>query len=364
MGVEMKKGYIFSWFNSGRNYGQTLQAYALQMVLTEMGYDVEHVCFGTNRYPQKSVLRAARDSIKMTKGQRIVQSKFDDFIRKNMKITHRLNSDKQVQKFILRNKPDFLICGSDQVWNPYNIHPFYFLADIGDESVRRVAYAVSTCDEKRKDKFLEYPKIKWWIRQINYLYVRENSGKRIIHDLYGVSSEVVLDPTLLLSGDEWIKKLTLKTQSEKYILCYAFNLTVEQKKIISQRANELNCRIRYGIPVKENDTDEELWSPIDFLEAILNAEEVFTDSFHGTAFSLLFHKNVTIFDNGEDENSDPYYNIDRMNTLLELLGLNHRLWTKTNANLIYREDIDFSMVDSILNKRRKECLLKLRRSVE
>ena len=169
----MKKGYIFSWFNSGRNYGQTLQAYALQRVITEMGYDVEHVCFGSNRYPSTSVFRKLKDLMKLTKSQRIVQAKFDKFICENMKITNQLNSDKQVQNYISQNRPDFLVCGSDQVWNPYNIHPFYFLANVGDKSVRRVAYAVSTCDEKRKEKFLDYPEIKEWISQINYLYVRE-----------------------------------------------------------------------------------------------------------------------------------------------------------------------------------------------
>lgn len=360
----MKKGYIFSWFNSGRNYGQTLQAYALQKVLIEMGYNVAHVCFGSNRYPSISIFRKLKDLMKLTKNQRIVQSKFDEFICDNMKITNRLNSDKQVQNFISQKKPDFLICGSDQVWNPYNIHPFYFLANVGDNSVRRVAYAVSTCDEKRKERFRDYHEIKDWINQINYLYVRENSGKRILSDLFGVSSEVVLDPTLLLSGEEWVDKLKLQKHSDDYILYYGFNLTAEQKRIISTRAKELNCKIKYGIEINEVDVEKKQWSPIDFLEAILNAKEVFTDSFHGTVFSILFHKNFTVFDNGEDKKSDPYYNIDRMNTLLNLIGLNHRLMTKTNAKIIYKEDIDFVIVDKILNKRRKECLFMLRRSIE
>lgn len=360
----MKKGYIFSWFNSGRNYGQTLQAYALQRVITEMGYDVEHVCFGSNRYPSTSVFRKLKDLMKLTKSQRIIQAKFDKFICENMKITNQLNSDKQVQNYISQNRPDFLVCGSDQVWNPYNIHPFYFLANVGDKSVRRVAYAVSTCDEKRKEKFLDYPEIKEWISQINYLYVRENSGKRIFSELFSVSSEVVLDPTLLLSGEAWINKLKLQRHSDNYILCYAFNLTAEQKRIISTRAKELNCKIKYGLAIDEENLEKEQWSPLDFLEAILNAKEVFTDSFHGTAFSVLFHKNFIVFDNGEDEKSDPYYNIDRMNTLLKLIGLEHRLMNKINANVILKEDIDFSMVDKILNKRRKECLFMLRRSIE
>lgn len=358
----MKKGYIFSWFNSGRNYGQTLQAYALQQVLIDMGYDVEHVCFDSNRYPSTSVIRKLKDIKKLTKRQRITQVKFDRFIRENMKITKRLRNDVQVRNFIFQRQPDFLICGSDQIWNPYNIHPYYFLAKIGDKSTRRIAYAVSTCDERRKSKFLDYPEIKEWIAQIDFLYVRENSGKRIFSELFDVDSDVVLDPTLLLSAEEWIEKLKLNRYADEYVLCYAFNLTTEQKKIISLRAKELNCKIKYGNILNEDSSKNEEWSPIDFLEAILNAKEVFTDSFHGTAFSILFHKNFTVFDNGKNEDSDPYYNIDRMNTLLKLIGLEGRLMR--NANTIYNENIDFTTIDNILCKQRKECISILRRSIE
>ena len=74
------------------------------------------------------------------------------------------------------------------------------MAGIGDESTNRIAYAVSTYDERRKDKFLEYPEIEEWIKNINYVFVRENSGKKILLEQYGVDSKVVLDPTLLMSG--------------------------------------------------------------------------------------------------------------------------------------------------------------------
>ncbi len=360
----MKEGYIFSWFNAGRNYGQTLQAYALQRVLRDMGYNVEHVCFGPNRYPSTFLIRKLKDIINLSKTQRIIQNKFDKFIRLNMKITKRLNSDDQVRRFISKKNVDFLICGSDQVWNPYNVHPFYFLSEVGEDSTKRIAYAVSTCDEKRKNKLLEYPAIKDWIRKIDFLYVRENSCKRILQDFFKINSDVVLDPTLLLSGEEWIDKLHLNKKTNNYILCYAFNLTSEQKNIILLRAGKLNCKIKYGniLDEKENGVQKEKWSPTDFLEAILNAEEVFTDSFHGTVFSILFHKNFYVFDNGENENSDPYYNIDRMNTLLQLIGLENRLLYKNDISTV--ENINYEVVDRILKDNRRECRSKLRRSLE
>lgn len=357
----MKKGYIFSWYNSGRNYGQTLQAYALQKVVADMGYKVEHVCFGSNRDISQSFIRKLKDFKKLTSEQRQIQKKFDSFIFNNMKTTKYLKTDVDVQGFISENKPDFLICGSDQVWNPYNAHPFYYLAELGNEGTNRIAYAVSTCDKRRMDKFLEYPQIEEWIKQINAIYVRENSGKEIFSKLYNVNSEVVLDPTLLMSGKQWIDSLKLNKNPGNYILCYAFNLTKKQKCMISERAEQLGCTIKYGNILENEIVKKESWSPVDFLEAILNAKEVFTDSFHGTAFSILFHKNFTVFDNGSDINSDPYYNIDRMKTLLGQIDLTDRLMLGDNCCDL--NDINYSRIDAILDKRRNECLSLLRRSI-
>ena len=357
----MKKGYIFSWYNYGRNYGQTLQAYALQKVLNNEGYKVAHICFGINRTVTQPFIIKLLDYLKLTNIERVVQDKFDLFISENMKVTKKLWTNKQVKKFIKKKNPDFLICGSDQIWNPYNVHPFYYLAQIGDEKTNRIAYAVSTCDKRRKEKFLEFPQIEKWIKKINYLYVRENTGKEIYSELFGIESEVVLDPTLLLSGEEWISNLKLKTNNQNYILCYAFNLTNDQEKMLKNIAQENECEIKYGNILEKEQIYKEQWSPTDFLEAILNAKKIFTDSFHGTAFSILFHKDFIVFDNGSDLQSDPYYNIDRMNTLLTLLELEERV---INNNEEYsNKTIDYQRVDQILNKRRNECISLLQRSI-
>lgn len=358
----MKKGYIFSWYNSGRNYGQTLQAYALQKIVNDMGHSVAHVCFDTNRSISNSIIRKIKDYKNLNMQQRETQKKFDLFIQNNMKTTECLKNDVDVKKFIKKQQPDFLICGSDQVWNPFNVHPFYYLAEIGESNTKRIAYAVSTCDKRRKEKFLEFPQIKDWIRQIDALFVRESSGKEILEELYGVDSKVVLDPTLLMSGKKWIELLNLKEKKNDYILCYAFNLTKEQKEVINKRAEQFGCPVKYGNVLVGKDVKKESWSPIDFLEAILNAKEVYTDSFHGTVFSILFHKNFIVFDNGNDINSDPYYNIDRMKTLLSLVNLNDRL--VMNNSCVNFKEIDYSKVDRVLEERRNECISLLKRSME
>ena len=87
----MKKGYIFSWYNYGRNYGQTLQAYALQKVLNNEGYKVAHICFGINRTVTQPFIIKLLDYLKLTNIERVVQAKFDLFISENMKVTKKLS---------------------------------------------------------------------------------------------------------------------------------------------------------------------------------------------------------------------------------------------------------------------------------
>lgn len=358
----MIKGYIISWFNSGRNYGQTLQAYALQKKLKNMGYDVSHVCFGTNVYPGFSAKKVIVQRIRLTKEQRNTQRKFDKFITEHMKVTNYLDSHEAICRFMDKKNPDFLICGSDQVWNPFNADPIYYLYKIGSERTKKIAYAVSTCDEKRMGKFLEYPVISKWIKGLDTIFVRENSGKRIFEQLYGVSTQVVLDPTLLLSGKEWIDNLGLSHKKERYILCYAFEITETQQKIIQDKAKKTNCKVHYGNILIKKDAKQTFasWSPEDFLEQILNAQEVYTDSFHGMVFSILFHKNFVVFDNGESLKSDPYYNIDRMKTLLEVVDLSDRIWNGNNVS----SEIDYRKVDVILKEKREICISLLRKCIE
>ena len=359
----MKKGYIVSWFNCGQNYGQTLQAYALQKTIYNMGYDVAHICFGLNFDPRLSIRKSVYEILKMNHFERIVQSKFDRFIKKNMRTTSYFMTYYDIKQFLQYSKPDFLLCGSDQIWNPYNVDPIYYLYGLGDEKTKKIAYAVSLCDEKRKEKYYETPDIAKWIQGINKIFTRENSGKTILEDMFNIHSEVVLDPTILLYPEQWIEYLRLKKMREKYILCYAFNLNETQKEIIEDAAQKNDCAIKYGnILMKDiKGIKKEPWSPVDFLENIYNAEMVFTDSFHGMVFSILFHKEFLVFDNGNDEEGDPYYNIDRMVTILQELELSNRIYSNTMTCL--GKPIDYSFVNSILDKRRKECTDLLRESI-
>lgn len=353
----MKKGYIVTWFNCGRNYGQTLQAYALQKKLRQMNFDAVILNYGAGFYSRSRILHYLKRRCAITGERWQIQKKFDAFVKKEMEISKPLHSYQDVQCFLKKEKPDFLVCGSDQIWNPYSADPVFFLHGLGTEETRKIAYAVSICDKVRADKFDEHPEVNQWLQGIKEIYVRENTGAEILRERFGKESTVVLDPTLLFSGEEWVQMLGLRRSgSESYILCYAFNLTESQNRFLRARAAKNNAKVVYGnilMDGKEHSKDTQ-WSPVDFLNAIYNAEEIVTDSFHGMVFSILFHKEFWVFDNGQDADSDPYYNIDRMNTLLAKIGLRDRLCGEepTGASSV----IDYVRVDSALKKAREDCI--------
>lgn len=360
----MKKGYIITWFNSGRNYGQTLQAYALQKKLRQLNFDAVILNYGTGFCSRSRILHYLKRRRAITGERWQIQKKFDAFVKKEMAISKPLCRYQDAQCFLEKEKPDFLVCGSDQIWNPYSTDPVFFLHGLGAEETRKVAYAVSICDKARADKFDEHPEVNQWLQELDKIYVRENTGAEILRDRFGRESTVVLDPTLLFSGEEWVQMLGLRRSgSESYILCYAFNLTESQKRFLQTRAARKNAKVVYGnvlMDGKEHSKDTQ-WSPVDFLNAIYNAEEIVTDSFHGMVFSILFHKEFWVFDNGQDADSDPYYNIDRMNTLLEKIDLQDRLSGEKPTG--FNSAIDYVRVDSALKKAREDSIRLLCRSL-
>ena len=360
----MKKAIIVTWFNSGRNYGQTLQAYALQTKLKELNVDAQLLYFGAEVYNSIPLLNDIYHIFKLDKSKWLTQFKFNRFVNKYLNVSKPLRRTKYILNYLEKYNPELLICGSDQIWNPHNISPIFYLSGIGCENSKRISYGASICNPIYKNKFGEQPCVKEWLNKFSAISVRENSGKEIIKDLFGFESEVVLDPTLLFTGEEWLKLLNLNNNNNnktKYLLCYLFNISEKQKKFIEQRAKALKLKVEYGNVLINNNLKTEAWSPIDFLNKIRNAEEIITDSFHGTVFSILFHKNFFVFDNGKEKGSDPYYNIDRMTTLLNKIDLSNRI---LDDSLLCKETIiDYNKIDSILDQERKKSIAFLHKNI-
>lgn len=374
----MKKIAIVTWFNSGKNYGQTLQAYALYQKLTELGYETEILSYRTGIFSRYRLLSAVR-KYRYLKND-ILQQRFDQFIKKNIKTSRMLRNKREVERYISFKGFDAVICGSDQIWNPYNFDEIFFLGI--SNKVNKIAYAPSIADIRHADKFREYPEIKKLLQGLVSVSAREKTGAEMIEHISGIRPVTVLDPALLFYGNEWESMISLKKPPKgRYAFCYMFGMTEKQMEFIIKDCRKLGCRKLYISDILSENTEDKMRmlqmlskevsvkmlyniSIETFLGTIHNADFIYTDSFHGMAFSILFHRQFYVFDNGKKETDDKYYNIDRMYTLLEKTGLESRLADAGKAGPASKSRIDYGAVDRKLKQERTKSIQFLKDAIE
>ena len=187
-------------FNDGTNYGATYQMYALQQVLKRYDEKAEVV----NYQHEKKKNRVNIKKIAFLPIKLIKEYKFKKFRRKYIKFS----KEKYDTNLIKKNPPkyDIYVTGSDQVWNPRtmseDIRDVYFL-NIGDEKTKRISYAPSIGVQTLEKKDEDY--INKRLKRLDYISIREETGKELIKNLTNKNVEVTLDPTLLLKKEDWMK---------------------------------------------------------------------------------------------------------------------------------------------------------------
>ncbi|MFD1902100.1 polysaccharide pyruvyl transferase family protein [Enterococcus termitis] len=293
----MKKVGILT-MNGNHNYGNRLQNYALQEVLNKRGYQTETIVIPrlkhvNERKLYKRVFRIVKNPIRyinrQTKNTQSVKTlkekKITPFTDKYLNTkTIKLSQKKQ-----LNSNYDFFIVGSDQVWNPnfYGKDSTNFL-DFADQR-KRVAYAASFGVSSIEEEFKDFYKRN--LSKIDKISVRENSGQNIIKDLLGQNVPVVLDPTMLLSKEEWLDLASSEVSQtefeDAYILVYTLRgVSKEIDEKIKEYAQNNNLKI---VCIMGDIYQENALIPtvLEFIDLINKARFVFTDSFHGTVFSIL-----------------------------------------------------------------------------
>ena len=186
---------------------------------------------------------------------------------------------------------------------------------------------------------------------MRHISVREHSGGQIVKELINRRVSCHIDPTLLLSGGQWDKIANqYRVANNKYIFCYFLGKPTEailNKLREYKKKNNIDVLSIWN----GNDASHNNVGPGEFLALIKRAEFVLTDSFHGTAFSVIYHKSFYTFSrNGVRESMDT-----RVVSLLELLGLADRFEPK-NWNLYDNLIIDFHNADCILENERKKAI--------
>lgn len=361
----MKVGIVT--ITEGENYGNRLQNYATQVTLKKLGCEVETV-FNNYGYNKSNFVK---------KGLKELLVLMCDVLHING--NDKINSYKRIKKFgkfndrlinmskfelgkgyapkELKENYDFFVTGSDQVWNP----EFLFNSDVEfltfAKPGQRIAYSASFGISKLPDSCKE--NYKKWINDMDYLSVREEAGAHIIKELTGRDAEVLVDPTVMLSKDEWlsIAKKPKCYKGKKYILTYFLGKMSEEVNI---KLNKLARENNYEIINLLDKMDREVYSvdPSEFIWLINNAQLICTDSFHGVVFSLIMKTPFIIFNRiskGGAMNS-------RIDTLLKLFNKEERYAMDIDNKKIF--NMDFSNVDSIMEGERKRAYRYLKNAMK
>lgn len=326
----MKRVGIITFLHN-ENYGSTLQAWALQTVLKENGWDAVHLDYRPDTKEKIMNLIKSGNSPALLldgfrkrrvkagqEGARHKAAAFDRFYRENMKLTPVCRDGRALSQ--AAHEMDGLICGSDQIWSPVWFNPAYFLNFAGEKP--RVAYAcslgVSRIDSGRKTRM-----ISGLLKPFHAVSVREEEGAGLIRPLMHGNVDVMPDPVLLPDRERWMSLCEAYPAEKPYIACYFIGDRPDywEKVQALKQAAGLDVVV---IPVTDNAfhqgyTLAESLSPAQWLGVLNGAAHVITDSFHGTVFSLLLERPFTVVRRYRD--NDPQSKNSRIDNLLRQVGL-------------------------------------------
>lgn len=368
-------GLCICYYN--RNYGSMLQAYATVAEIEKRNIQYQIIGYRKKITPIFLVRNATRvfnkvwRNEKKLKIQKNINSIIHDDYKKGSCARNKVFDDFKEKYFEDKVKVCFgynelqekasnyskVLVGSDQMWSPSGLTTNFYNLMFVPENIDKISYAtsfgVASIPKYQRSKTKEF------LERLQYISVRENSGYEIIKELTGKKAVVAVDPTMLLSREEWdLFSGEVPIYNQKYIFAYFLGNNQEHRKCV----NELKKRTGYKIvalkhldeyvPGDETFGDYTPYEigPCEFLNLLKNAEYVCTDSFHGTVFSSLFHKQFITFSRYPDSAS--VSKNSRITSLLENLGLESRHFVSGNILENIQKNIDYDKVD----ERRKRMI--------
>lgn len=364
------------------NYGGILQAYALQTVLERMGHEVVVFDCPLRKFelpiwkkPLCYSKRIIKRYILQDKGTLINKERIDfekeRYFRKNTQPF--INA--HIHRYVVRKLEDIkkddidaIVVGSDQIWRMLYFKSMWFtkraanafLAFTAGWNIKRIAYAASFGNNNPEIPEGEIEDCKQAISKFDAVSVREKNGVKICKDLFGIDAKWVLDPTMLLQLSDYIKLIGNKKDENSHgmLMSYVLDEYPEVAELRSKIAKEKNLKVNIS-NVADNGSDKSgvlPQPPVEhWLQSFLDADYIINDSFHACVFSILFHKQFTVYGNKDR-------GMERFTSLLSMFGLEDRLVTNVNE---YKPlpDIDYTKVDKILNEKRKEAVVFLKNNL-
>lgn len=346
---------ILNFHYENYNYGANLVAYSLSHIIKRMGYNPYII----NLDP----------TMELNSIERYRTFEFLNFRQNQLRLTVKFDSNDELN--ILNKYFDNFVVGSDQVWRKTitqnNILKYFFDFVSWDKSV--ISYAASFGTEEFEGNNLEITAAKKLLKKFNAISVREQSGVDICHNVFDKEAALVLDPTILLSVEDYDKLIENKIPEHGYIAYYClFDQEKEfLKKLSSLFPNKKLLNIK-GYIENINITNESIFvynSIGTWLSGIKNCDFVVTDSYHGVLFSILYNKEFICLGKSSVSKSR-FYNVskilnggiskrmfntlDEINLISDLSKLNY---ITINKNLEKYKNISLNFLESNLIKKKK-----------
>lgn len=336
------------------NFGAVLQAYALCHYLQSLGVQTRiinyipsyfqeknSIWYVSEKYKKSFVLRLLYYLVMIPKRIQIRRA-FALFRKNELVLTKRYSQDELMSGDA--PKTDLYFCGSDQIWNEINNtikDPIYFLQFVKDPN-KRFSYASSGTIQYPFSDEINHTVIKW-LDEFCKISVREDIMKNDLSTVLHKEIKHVCDPVFLLNREEWITlaQKGKKQYPERFVLVYVIGDDDTPYRIAKE------IKEKYKIPVlsptwfnKPNVDIPVHCSPYDFISLFANASYIITNSFHGTAFSIIFKREFWVCDTSIANH--------RLYSLLRIVNLEHRV--VTNSSLDYHNPISWDGVELKLNE--------------
>lgn len=338
------------------NTGASLQAYALVAYLNQLGHEAEIIDYKPdylsnhfsltlvpNRRFDRPVIRQMYLSAKLPGRLKERNSKrkknFDQFRERYLPLTKRYQSLEELK----RNPPQaqLYLAGSDQIWNTtfQNGRDAAFYLTFAPKNSVKASYAASFATEQIEPNWQKT--VREWIKQLDFISVRESSGLQILDQLGIHGAQHVLDPVFLLNRSDWENLCGGQPGTEPYLFVYDFDRSLEMRAIAEQLAAARGLKLYTLQDLGYGDRNFAEAGPLEFLTLIRHASVVLSNSFHATAFSMLFEREFWVMNRQERINT-------RMRDLTESVGLANRLIAEKEQ--VTEDEIDYAVVRTQLQR--------------
>lgn len=352
------------------NYGTTLQAYA-----TAAALEAENVEYELIRYKKKRTVVEKICSVPRLLNGVLLNDKYEAIVKKIGEIQHpafaemdavrKAEFDEFQNEHFTKLSPVFVgynalceganrysavVTGSDQLWSPAGLPTNYYNLMFVPDSIRKISFASSF--GVSNIPWYQMKRTREYLNRIQHISMRENRGAEIVKELTGRTVPVVMDPVFYFDKQEWEALIPpAAPEWENYIFCYFLGANPEHREAAKKLAAQTGKKIvtlRHLDRYVAGDEDFGDYAPYDvdparFLSILRNADYICTDSFHGSAFSILHEKKFVVFDryNSRSANSKN----SRIDSLCRNLGLEDRRYSgQPDILQLMEQEIDYAAV--------------------